>query len=81
MEALYFETNRLIQDTQSCFQQLNNVSADTSEVENNILRNIAMVNAYVKSVLILWLQFYLPAYDFCNSINIKIDGKFNEKKI
>lgn len=45
MEALYFETNRLIQDTQNCFQRLNNVHADTSEVENSILRNIAMVNA------------------------------------
>lgn len=47
MESLYFETNRLIQDTQGCFQQLNNAQADTSEVESNILRNIAMVNAYV----------------------------------
>ena len=47
MESIYFETNRLIQDTQSYFQQLNNTNADTSEVESNILRNIAMVNAYV----------------------------------
>lgn len=45
MESLYFETNRLIQDVQSCFQQLNNAGADTSEVESNILKNIAMVNA------------------------------------
>lgn len=45
MESLYFETNRLIQDIQNHFQQLNNVNADTSEVEGNILRNIAMVNA------------------------------------
>lgn len=45
METLYFETNRLIQDTQNCFQHLNNLNADTSEIENNILRNIAMVNA------------------------------------
>lgn len=47
MEALYFETNRLIQDTQSHFQHLNNEQIDTSETEGNILRNIAMVNAYV----------------------------------
>lgn len=45
MEALYFETNRLIQDTQGYFQQLNNSRIDTSEVESNITRNIAMVNA------------------------------------
>lgn len=45
METLYFETNRLIQDTQSFFQQLNNIKTDTSEVESNILRNIAIVNA------------------------------------
>lgn len=45
MEALYFETNRLIQDTQAFFQQLNNARTDTSEVESSILKNIAMVNA------------------------------------
>ena len=45
MEALYFETNRLIQDTQGHFQQLNNPRVDTSETEGNILKNIAMVNA------------------------------------
>lgn len=45
MESLYFETNRLIQDTQSCFQKLNKAHIDTSEVESNILKNIAMVNA------------------------------------
>lgn len=45
MESLYFETNRLIQDTQGFFQQLNNIKTDTSEVESSILRNIAMVNA------------------------------------
>lgn len=59
METLYFETNRLIQDTQNCFQQLNNVNVDTSEVENNILRNIAMVNAYVWIFLIIFFFFWL----------------------
>lgn len=51
METLYFETNRLIQDTQSYFQSLNNVHADTSEVESNILKNIVMVNAYVTRII------------------------------
>lgn len=56
MEALYFETNRLIQDTQNYFQQLNNVHTDTSEVESSILRNIAMVNAYVNNFSVCWLS-------------------------
>lgn len=47
MEALYFETNRKIQETQNYFQQLNNIHTDTSEAESSILRNIAVVNAYV----------------------------------
>lgn len=47
MESLYFETNRLIQDTQNYFQSLNSGHHDTSEVENFILRNIATINVYV----------------------------------
>lgn len=58
METLYFETNRLIQDTQSYFQSLNNVHADTSEVESSILKNIAMVNAYVTRIIIFNCKKY-----------------------
>lgn len=47
METLYHETNRLIQETQNLFQQLNHTNMDTSNVENNISTKIAMVNAYV----------------------------------
>lgn len=50
MEPLYYETNRLIQDTQSYFQSLNNNHNDTSEVENHILRNIATINVYVINI-------------------------------
>ncbi|XP_055324524.1 probable Golgi SNAP receptor complex member 2 [Sitodiplosis mosellana] len=59
MEALYFETNRLIQDTQGYFQQLNNPRVDTSEAESNILKNIAMVNANCDRLDVL--VFKVPA--------------------
>lgn len=45
METLYHQTNRLIQETQQCFQALNNNQTDTSAVENDILSKIATVNA------------------------------------
>lgn len=45
METLYHETNRLIQETQTLFQQLNHTNMDTSNVENHISTKIAMVNA------------------------------------
>ncbi|XP_031637493.1 probable Golgi SNAP receptor complex member 2 [Contarinia nasturtii] len=59
MESLYFETNRLIQDTQGYFEQLNNARTDTSEVESNISRNIAMVNANCDRLDVL--VFKVPA--------------------
>lgn len=46
MEPLYHETNRVIQEIQQCFQQLN-VSQTTSVVENQIVVKIATVNALV----------------------------------
>lgn len=45
MDLLYHETNRLIQETQECFQQLNNPQVETSAVENAIQTKIATVNA------------------------------------
>lgn len=45
MEQLYHETNRIIQETQKCFQELNNPKVDSSFVENTIATKIAAVNA------------------------------------
>lgn len=45
METLYHETNRVIQEIQSLFQQLTSYQADTAEVENHISQKIAIVNA------------------------------------
>lgn len=53
MEALYSATNRLIQDTQGYFQSLNSNRGDTSEEENQILKNIATINVYVSNVIII----------------------------
>lgn len=53
MESLYFETNRLIQDTQKYFQSLNSIQNDTSEVENQILRNIATINVYGTFIIMI----------------------------
>lgn len=46
MESLYHETNRIINDIQQCFQQLNNPQVDSSNIENQIQVKIASVNAY-----------------------------------
>lgn len=53
MEALYSATNRLIQDTQGYFQSLNSSRGDTSEEENQILKNIATINVYVTKLSLL----------------------------
>lgn len=53
MESLYFETNRLIQDTQKYFQSLNSIQNDTSEVENEIVRNIASINVYATFIYMM----------------------------
>ncbi|GAB0092345.1 Probable Golgi SNAP receptor complex member 2 [Sergentomyia squamirostris] len=45
MEALYHQTNKLIQDTQQCFQQLNTAHVDLTSVESEIQLKIAAVNA------------------------------------
>ena len=47
MDALYHTTNKVIQEIQQCFQQLNNPGADWIAVENEILTKITSVNAYV----------------------------------
>lgn len=52
MEPLYHETNRLIQEIQQCFQQLNNSQSDSFSVENQILTKIASVNAYIYFLLL-----------------------------
>lgn len=46
MEALYFQTNGLIQETQQCFQQLSTVRVDSFAVEADIQTKLAAVNAY-----------------------------------
>ncbi|XP_053694643.1 probable Golgi SNAP receptor complex member 2 [Sabethes cyaneus] len=46
MEALYFQTNSIIQETQQCFQQLNNVrGGDTGSVEAEIQTKLTAVSA------------------------------------
>lgn len=45
MEALYFQTNSLIQETQQCFQQLSSVRVDSVAVEADIQTKLATVNA------------------------------------
>jgi len=45
MEALYHQTNRLIQETQQYFQQLNNTQNDPSVVENEIQTKLITANA------------------------------------
>lgn len=45
METLYHETNRIIQETQQNFHQLNDSKVDSQSVENSILTKIASVNA------------------------------------
>lgn len=45
MEVLYHETNRIIQDIQQAFQQLNSSQVDAATVEHVILTRISAVNA------------------------------------
>lgn len=45
MEALYHQTNRIIQETQQCFQHLNNSTTGTNDIENEIQTKIVAVNA------------------------------------
>lgn len=46
MEALYHATNRLIQETQECFQQLERNPTDTKSIEDEIQAKITAVNRY-----------------------------------
>lgn len=46
MEALYHQTNKLVQEIQQLFQQLNNYVGDSSEIESEILKKIDEVNGY-----------------------------------
>ncbi|XP_058824043.1 probable Golgi SNAP receptor complex member 2 [Topomyia yanbarensis] len=45
MEALYFQTNNLIQQVQQCFQHLNSVRVDSVSVEADIQTKLTAVNA------------------------------------
>lgn len=45
MEPLYHETNRIINEIQQLFQQLNHAQVDSVLIENQILVKIASVNA------------------------------------
>ncbi|XP_058129803.1 probable Golgi SNAP receptor complex member 2 [Anopheles ziemanni] len=44
MEALYMQTNSVIQETQQCFQRLNDVRYDSGEIEQDIEKKITIVN-------------------------------------
>uniref|UniRef100_A0A182P786 Golgi SNAP receptor complex member 2 n=1 Tax=Anopheles epiroticus TaxID=199890 RepID=A0A182P786_9DIPT len=44
MEALYMQTNSLIQETQQCFQRLNDSRFESSEIEHDIELKITTVN-------------------------------------
>uniref|UniRef100_A0A182R5X2 Golgi SNAP receptor complex member 2 n=1 Tax=Anopheles funestus TaxID=62324 RepID=A0A182R5X2_ANOFN len=44
MEALYMQTNSLIQETQQCFQRLNDTRFDSGEIEHDIQMKITTVN-------------------------------------
>lgn len=44
MEALYHSTNRLIQETQECFQKLEKLPGDQDSIENEIQSKINEVN-------------------------------------
>uniref|UniRef100_A0A336LPP1 CSON015430 protein n=1 Tax=Culicoides sonorensis TaxID=179676 RepID=A0A336LPP1_CULSO len=44
MEALYHQTNKLVQEIQQLFQQLNNYVGDSSTIESDILKKIDEVN-------------------------------------
>lgn len=45
MDALYHSTNKVIQEIQYCFQQLNAPGVDGIAVENEIMTKISAVNA------------------------------------
>uniref|UniRef100_A0A1Y9H2L8 Golgi SNAP receptor complex member 2 n=1 Tax=Anopheles dirus TaxID=7168 RepID=A0A1Y9H2L8_9DIPT len=44
MESLYMQTNSLIQETQQCFQRLNDSRFDSGEIEHDIELKITTVN-------------------------------------
>lgn len=45
MDQLYHSTNKVIQEIQQCFQQINNPGVDAIAVENEIMTKISTVNA------------------------------------
>lgn len=45
MDPLYHATNKLIQEIQLCFQQINNPGVDPVVAENEIMTKISQVNA------------------------------------
>lgn len=45
MDPLYHATNKIIQEIQQCFQQINNPGVDAIAVENEIMTKINNVNA------------------------------------
>lgn len=53
MEALYHTTNRLIQEIQGCFQQLEKNSGDTKSIEDEIQTKINEVNRLIHFNLFL----------------------------
>lgn len=46
MEALYYQTNKLVQEIQQLLQQLNNYAGDTSMIESELIKKIDDVNRY-----------------------------------
>lgn len=47
MDALYHQTNNLIQQTQQRFQQLEGNAKNVEEIENDIENKIQEINRYV----------------------------------
>lgn len=45
MEALYHQTNRLVQETQQYFQQLERKPPNVDDVENDIQSKIELINS------------------------------------
>lgn len=46
MEALYYQTNKLVQEIQQLLQQLKNYAGDLSIIESELIKKIDDVNRY-----------------------------------
>lgn len=46
MEALYYQTNKLVQEIQQLLQQLKSYAGDSSIIESELIKKIDDVNRY-----------------------------------